>query len=85
VQQKILCTGTLIVDIINDPVDKALGPNEGVNTSIGVYAGGNAFNVSADLVKLGIPADTVTCLGVCGEDFFGEMFINELRKLGFSV
>jgi fructokinase len=84
-KQKILCTGTLIVDMINDPVDKALGPNEGVSTSIGVYAGGNAFNVSADLVKLGVPAESVTCLGACGEDFFGDMFIHELEQLGIKA
>ncbi|MBN1799633.1 MAG: carbohydrate kinase family protein [Spirochaetales bacterium] len=84
-KQHILCTGTLIVDIINDPVEKALGPNEGVSTSIGVYAGGNAFNVSADLVKLGIPADSVTCLGACGNDFFGDMFGDELEKLGIQA
>jgi len=81
-EQKILCTGTLIVDIINDPVAEALGPNEGINTSIGVYAGGNAFNVSADLTRLGVPAADVTCLGACGSDFLGDMFVDELGKLG---
>jgi sugar/nucleoside kinase (ribokinase family) len=84
-KRNILCTGTLIVDMINDPVDKVLGPNEGAATSIGVYPGGNAFNVAADLVKLGMKADDVTCLGACGDDFFGDIFRHELEKLGINA
>jgi sugar/nucleoside kinase (ribokinase family) len=83
--KKILCTGTFIVDIMNEPVEKALGSNEGVRTAIGVYPGGNAFNVSADLVKLGVPAQHIICHGAVGQDLFGEMFTKELKDLGIHT
>jgi ribokinase len=85
VNQKILCTGTMIVDIMNEPVEKALGPNEGVRTAIGVYPGGNAYNVSVDLEKLGVPGQNIVCLGAVGEDIFGEMFLKELKDRGIHA
>ena len=43
--KKVFCIGTFIVDIINEPVEKALGANEGVRTSISVNPGGDRKSV----------------------------------------
>lgn len=57
--QKVLCVGTLIVDIIDDAIDRMLNPGEGVSTTIGVHLGGNAYNVAVDLAKLGMSSGQV--------------------------
>lgn len=52
--QEVLCIGTLIVDIINDGIDRVLSPGQGVSTVIGVHLGGNAYSVIVDLAELGL-------------------------------
>jgi sugar/nucleoside kinase (ribokinase family) len=70
---------------MNEPVEKVLGPNEGVRTAISVYPGGNAFNVSTDLVELGVPGQHIVCHGAVGEDMFGEMFAKKLKHRGIHT
>ena len=79
---KVLCLGTLIVDIINEAIDRMLSPGEGVDTTIGVHLGGNAYNVAIDLAKLGLAQDQVSCVGALGDDHFGELFKGDLEGYG---
>ncbi|MGC1375848.1 MAG: carbohydrate kinase family protein [Anaerolineales bacterium] len=80
--QRILCVGTLIVDIINDAIDRVLNPGEGVSTGIDAQPGGNAYNVAVDLMKLGLREKQAGCVGALGNDFFGELFERELQCYG---
>jgi sugar/nucleoside kinase (ribokinase family) len=82
--KKVLCIGTLIVDIINDAIDRILSPGEGVSTIIGVHLGGNAYNVAVDLAKLGLSERQVSCVGAVGDDHFGELFRRELKRHGVT-
>jgi sugar/nucleoside kinase (ribokinase family) len=80
--EKVLCIGTLIIDIINDAIDRPFNPGEGVSTTIGVHLGGNAYNVAVDLAKLGLSKGQVSCVGAVGDDHFGELFQRELPQYG---
>lgn len=80
--KKVLCVGALIVDIINDAIDRILSPGEGVSTIIGVHLGGNAYNVAVDLAKLGMPRGQVCCVGAVGDDHFGGLFKRDLERYG---
>jgi sugar/nucleoside kinase (ribokinase family) len=44
--QKVLCIGTLVVDIINEAIDRMLHAGEAVNATVEVQLGGNAYNVA---------------------------------------
>ena len=65
---KVLCVGTLLLDVITEPLAKMPSPERGIQTAIDIHPGGNAFNVAADLVKLGVPSQDVYCLGALGDD-----------------
>ena len=72
----VLCIGTLVIDIINDPIDRILDPGEGVPTRIGIHPGGCSYNVAVDIVKLA-PEEirqeiTVGCVGAVGDDILAE-------------
>jgi sugar/nucleoside kinase (ribokinase family) len=82
VTQKVLCIGTLIVDIINEAIDRMLHAGEAVNTTVEVQLGGNAYNVAVDLIKLGLREGQVGCVGALGNDHFGELFERELQNYG---
>lgn len=82
--KNVLCTGTFIVDIFNEPVKKALGPNEGVSTKIHTYLGGNSFNVAKDLINLNFSKEHITCVGAVGEDPFRKLFLDAMIKLGIK-
>ena len=83
--KKVLCTGSLIVDIFNEPTNKALGPNEGALTKIFTYLGGNSFNVSKDLINLNFSGDDITCIGAVGDDLFKDLFSGEINHLGLTA
>jgi len=71
---KALCVGTLVIDIINDPIDHLLDPGEGILTRIGIHPGGCAFNVAVDTMQLCSGDLTVGCLGAVGEDLLADSF-----------
>jgi len=77
--EKVLCVGSLIIDIINDAIDRPLDAGEGVETAIGVHLGGNAFNVAVDLRNLGLEGE-VGCVGAVGDDFLGSQFYHDLER-----
>lgn len=79
---KVMCVGTLIIDIINAALERLLQPNEGVCTTIELELGGNAFNVAVDVVKLGVPPESVMCVGTVGDDYLGTWFLTELERYG---
>ncbi len=79
---KILCIGPLVVDIINEPLNREVVPGEGVRTNIGIYPGGNSFNVAVDLVNMGIHGNSICCVGTAGDDIFLQMFRKEFEKYG---
>lgn len=76
--QKVLCIGTLIVDIINDAIPRMLNAGEGITTAVEVQLGGNAYNFSVNLRQLGWRQGQLACLGAAGADHFGGLFRREL-------
>lgn len=79
---KILCVGTLIIDIINDKIDKL--PNEGecVTTGVSINLGGNAYSSSVNIRRLTSQESSVYCYGLTGTDDLGSLFENGLNKEG---
>ncbi len=81
--KKILCCGSVTVDILVKPVDTLPEPGvlrsvESVTTSVG----GCATNCGIDLGKLGVPV-AVSCR--IGEDFYGDFIKSELLKNNVDI
>jgi fructokinase len=75
---KILCVGTLVVDIFAEGLDAVVAPNTGFKSRISHHPGGNVLNVAADLSKLGMK--NIYCGSVAGDDMFGNMLAGYLKK-----
>ncbi|MBN2753360.1 MAG: carbohydrate kinase family protein [Candidatus Goldbacteria bacterium] len=75
---KVLCVGTLVVDIFAQGLDSAVAPNTGFKSRISHHPGGNVLNVAIDLSKLGVK--NVICGSVTGDDMFGNMLAGYLEK-----
>lgn len=75
---KVLCVGTLVVDIFTEGLDSAVAPNTGFKSPVSHHPGGNVLNVAVDLSKLGI--NNIFCGGVSGDDMFGKMLTGYLEK-----
>lgn len=75
---KILCVGTLVVDIFAEGLDSVVAPNTGFKSKISHHPGGNVLNVSVDLSKLGMK--NIYCASVAGDDMFGKMLAGYLEK-----
>lgn len=75
---KLLCVGTLIIDVINDAIERLLAPGEAVDTRIAVEPGGNAFNVAINTRQSGADEAQIACLGAVGVDDF--LFEREMQR-----
>ena len=75
---KILCVGTLVVDIFAEGLDAVVAPNTGFKSKISHHPGGNVLNVAVDLSKLGMK--NIYCGSVAGDDMFGKMLTGYLEK-----
>ena len=82
---KVLCVGTLLLDIITEPMNPAPEWGGGVGIPIEIQPGGNAFNVAVDLVQLGVPPSQVCCMGAVGDDPVGRLFIDALEERGVTT
>lgn len=81
---KVLCTGTLVVDIFSSNINGAIAPNTGFSTGVEHHPGGNVLNMAVNLSKLAGKAAEIHCCGVTGDDMFSDMLINYLKKHGIT-
>ena len=79
---KVLCTGTLVVDIFSSNIKGVIGPNTGFSTGVEHHPGGNVLNMAVNLSKLAGGAAEIHCCGVTGDHMFSEMLINYMKKHG---
>ncbi|MDP4183043.1 MAG: carbohydrate kinase family protein [Bacillota bacterium] len=77
--KKILCIGSLIVDIINSKIERLPREGESTNASVLISLGGNAFSMSVNLSRLNQLDFEVFCYGQIGQDCLGELFEVRLR------
>jgi fructokinase len=75
---RVLCLGEVLFDLLADQLGKSLEEVE----SWTPYPGGAPANVACSLVKLGIPAGFVGCVG---EDQAGNELVDLLVKTGVDV
>ncbi len=75
---KVLCVGTLVVDIFAEGLDSAVAPNTGFKSPVSHHPGGNVLNVAVDLSKLGVK--NIFCGSIAGDDMFGNMLAGYLEK-----
>src|SRR3954468_1150751 len=79
----ILCAGIIVADHVSSPVTHLPGPGELVLADqLVLTIGGCAANVAVDLVKLGVPACVVGCVG---SDVFGRVVADMLRERRVDV
>ncbi|MEW5976227.1 MAG: sugar kinase [Acidobacteriota bacterium] len=76
----VVCLGILVADIFADPVSSVPAPGQlGLTDRFLLGAGGCAANTAAGLSRLGQRAKV---LGKVGNDLFGDLVLNDLRRLG---
>ncbi len=83
--EKVLCIGTLVLDIFAGPVGGIIRPNTGFGAGIYPREGGNALNVAVGLSKLGYPGGLITLGSVAGKDIYAEMFADYLERHGVNA
>jgi len=76
--KRIMCVGTLIVDIINSKVERLPNEGESIAASVSVNPGGNTYSMSVNLKRLNPKNVEVYCCGITGEDDLGEIFKRRL-------
>lgn len=79
-KDKVLCVGTLVVDIFTGPINGVIKPNTGFGAGIYPREGGNALNVAVSLSRLNYPKGLITLGSVAGNDIYSGMFESYLRK-----
>lgn len=79
----VVCLGILIADVFASPMDSLPAAGElGLIDRYVLGAGGCASNTAAALRRLGRSASV---LGKVGEDFFGELVLHDLNRLGVNT
>jgi sugar/nucleoside kinase (ribokinase family) len=77
---EVLCAGIVVADHVSSPVSHLPAPGELVLADeLLLTIGGCAANVAVDLVKLGVTAGVVGCVG---DDVFGRVVADMLRERG---
>lgn len=79
---KILCTGTLVVDIFSSNITGVIAPNTGFSTGVEHHPGGNVLNMAVNLSKLAGKSAEIHCCGVTGDDIFSDMLMSYMKKHG---
>lgn len=79
---KVLCVGTLIIDIINKKIERIPNEGETVTTEVSLNLGGNAYSSSVNIKRLAPQEMQVYCYGRIGTDALGSLFENGLNKEG---
>ncbi len=79
----VLCAGIVVADHVSSPISHLPAAGELVLAEqLVLTIGGCAANVAVDLVKLGVPARVVGCVG---EDVFGRIVAEMLRERQVDV
>ena len=79
----VLCAGIVVADHVSSPISHLPAAGELVLAEqLVLTIGGCAANVAVDLVKLGVPATVVGCVG---DDVFGRVVADMLRERRVDV
>jgi sugar/nucleoside kinase (ribokinase family) len=78
----VLCSGSIIYDILVRPVDQPAWGTTRFVDSIEYHIGGNGANTSRALTTLGVPT---RLLGVVGRDQQGDVVLEGLRRAGVDT
>lgn len=79
----VLCAGIIVADHVSSPISHLPAAGELVLADqLVLTIGGCAANVAVDLVKLGVPATVVGCVG---DDVFGRVVADMLRERQVDV
>jgi len=78
----VLVSGIAVVDLIASGLARVARPGELAFCSVRPSIGGHACNVSADLVRLGLPGARLRAVFPAGRDAFGEFLAGRLREQG---
>src|SRR5215213_2609473 len=79
----VLCAGIVVADHVSSPISHLPAAGELVLADeLVLTIGGCAANVAVDLVKLGVPACVVGCVG---DDVFGRVVAQMLRERDVDV
>ena len=81
----VLVSGIAVVDLIGSGLERVARPGELAFCSVRPSIGGHACNVSADLVRLGLPRSQLRVVFPTGRDVFGEFLAKHLRDQGIRV
>ncbi len=82
--KKVLCVGSLIIDIINSKIDKLPAESECIEADVTLGPGGNAYSMSVNLSRLAAGDVSVYCYGHTGKDVLGDLFENCLKQEGVN-
>jgi len=78
----VLVSGIAVVDMIASGLGRVARPGELVFCSVRPSLGGHACNVSAGLVRLGLPKSGLRAIYPAGRDVFGEFLAGRLAGQG---
>src|SRR4030095_3702869 len=79
----VVCAGNLVADIFANPIAALPAAGQLALTERFLFgAGGCATNTAACLCRLGRPAKV---LGKVGDDVFGNLVIEDLKRLGIDA
>ena len=81
----VLVSGIALVDLIGSGLDGVARPGELAFCSVRPSIGGHACNVSADLVRLGLPRTRLRVVYPVGRDIFGDFLAATLRGQGIRI
>lgn len=81
----VLVSGIAVVDLIASGLERVAAPGGVVFGAIRHSLGGHACNVSADLVRLGLPKSQLRVVFPAGRDLFGDFLVRELKSEGVRV
>ena len=80
---EVLCIGQIVADIIARPLTSFTFQKDTTAVdSIELTNGGDAFNTSVDLAKLGVETSLA---GKIGNDMLGKLLLNRARELGIDM
>ena len=80
---RVLCVGDATADIFTAPIQALPRPGEVELTGqIAFFPGGNALNTAVALKRLG---EQVSFVGSVGEDWLGNLLLDQLGKIGLNL
>ena len=74
--------GDVNIDILTEPIERIGEDEQSIIEEIKIKVGGGAANFAIWLSKLGMK---VRLIGLVGNDYFGELIKEELRKIGLDL